>query len=70
MYVFALGYYPSPARREDASDVFMHLSVFRIQVTLRSRAGTTPDSRPLPNTPLQGSLGKNWVRKIPLAPLY
>ena len=41
-----------------------------LRVTLRSGAGTTPDSRPLPNTPLQGSLGKNWVRKIPLAPLY
>ena len=35
-----------------------------------SRAGTTPDSRPLPTTPLQGSLGENCVRKIPLAPLY
>ena len=52
------------------SGSLMHLSVFRIQVTLRSRAGTTPDSRPLPTTPLQGSLGKNCVRKIPLAPLY
>ena len=39
MYVFALGYYPSPARREDASDVFMHLSVFRIRVTLRLQQG-------------------------------
>ena len=49
MYVFALRCHPSPARREDASDgVFMHLSIFRIRVTLRSRAGTTPDSRPLP----------------------
>ena len=38
MYVFALGYYPSPARREDASDVFIHLSVFRIY-GLRSGAG-------------------------------
>ena len=52
-------------RRIHAPERIPHL-----RVTLRSRAGTTPDSRPLPNTPLQGSLGKNWVRKIPLAPLY